>query len=202
MAEKNSKIDAYVAKSADYAKPILTHIRKLVHKTCPEVEESVKWGMPFFEYKRDNLCWMAAFKQHAAFGFWKAALMKDAVLMENSKAETAMGHLGKITSIRDLPSDKKLAAYIKEAMLLNEQGIKVPRAKPKTSTSLKIPGYFLKAIMKNKKAWAVFQKFPPSHVKEYVQWITEAKREETRTSRIEKAVAMMEEGKDRNWKYK
>ena len=158
--------------------------------------------MPFFEYKGDNLCHMAAFKQHAVFSFWKAPLMKDPVLMENAKAETAMGHLGRITSLRDLPADKKLTAYIKEAMNLNEQGIKIPKAKPKAVKPVAVPDYFLKAIKKNKKAWAVFQKFPPGHINEYVEWITEAKREETRISRIEKAVAMMEEGKDRNWKYR
>lgn len=199
---ENKKIDDYIAKKADFAKPILTHLRKIIHTTCPGVEETIKWGMPFFEYKGDNLCWMAAFKQHAAFGFWKAALMKDAVLMENAKAETAMGHLGKINSLKEMPADKKIISWIKEAMKLNEDGIKLQKPKPAASKPIDVPDYFLKAIKKNKKAWATFQKFPPSHVKEYVTWITEAKREETRNSRMEKAIAMMEEGKDRNWKYR
>lgn len=199
---ENKKIDDYIAKKADFAKPILTHLRKIIHTTCPAVEETIKWGMPFFEYKGDNLCWMAAFKQHAAFGFWKAALMKDAVLMENAKAETAMGHLGKISSLKEMPADKKIISWIKEAMKLNEDGIKLQKPKPVASKPIDVPDYFLKVIKKNKKAWATFQKFPPSHVKEYVTWITEAKREETRNSRMEKAIAMMEEGKDRNWKYR
>jgi len=201
MGNKINPIDTYIARSADFAKPILIHLRELVHKTCPDVEEKVKWGMPFFDYKNGPLCNMAAFKQHCSFGFWKAKLMKDPVLMDNARAETAMGHLGRITSLKDLPADRKISAWIKEAMKLNEEGIKL--AKPKTaSTPAAVPDYFLNAIRKNKKAFATFQKFPPSHIKEYVVWITEAKREETREKRIEQAIEWMAEGKDRNWKYR
>ncbi len=202
MGVKNPKIDAYISKKEEFAKPILKHLRKLIHTTCPQVEEKIKWGMPFFDYKEEMMCHMAAFKKHAVFSFWKAALMKDPVLLDNAKAETAMGHLGRITTLKDLPTDKKITAWIKEAMQLNEDGIKIKKPPVKKNTTIDVPDYFLKAIKKNKKAWAVFQKFPPSHIKEYVGWITEAKREATRISRIEKAIAMMEEGKDRNWKYR
>ena len=114
MAKKEKAIDTYIAKSAGFAKPILTHIRDLVHKACPDVEEKMKWGMPFFDYKGEMLCHMASFKQHAVMGFWKASLMKDTVLVENAKSETAMGHLGKLNSLKDLPSDKKITAWIKK----------------------------------------------------------------------------------------
>ena len=132
MFEKSKAIDAYIAKSADFAKPVLNHIRELVHKTCPEAEEKMKWSFPHFDYKGEMMCSMAAFKQHAALSFWKAALMKDPVLTDNAKSETAMGHLGRISSLKDLPSDKKLAAWIKEAMLLNDKGIKLSVKKDKT----------------------------------------------------------------------
>ena len=114
MAKKEKAIDTYIAKSAGFAKPILNHIRELVHKACPDVEEKIKWGMPFFDYKGEMLCHMASFKQHAVMGFWKAPLMKDSILVENAKSETAMGHLGKISSLKDLPSDKKITAWIKK----------------------------------------------------------------------------------------
>jgi len=204
MAAKDKKIDAYIAKSADFAKPILNHIRKLVHKTCPEVEEKMKWSFPHFDYKGEMMCSMAAFKEHMAFGFWKAALMKDPVLAETARSEVAMGHLGRITSLKDLPSDKKIAAWIKEAMKLNEQGIKLPpRAKPTETEKkkLEIPDYFLKAVKKNKAAWKTFENFPYSHRKEYVMWVTEAKTEETRNRRLETAVEWMAEGKHQGWKY-
>lgn len=201
MGNKIKQIDSIIDKSADFAKPILNHLREVVHKACPDVEEKIKWGMPFFDYKNAPLCNMAAFKQHCAFGFWKAKLMKDGQLMDNAKAETSMGHLGRITSLKDLPPDKKLTAWIKEAMKLNEEGKTVAKPKP-ASKPVEIPDYFLGAIKKNKKAWETFQKFPPSHVKEYVQWITEAKREETRDSRMKQAIEWMSEGKDRNWKYR
>ena len=126
MVTKEKAIDAYIAKSADFAKPILLHIRDLVHKACPDVDEKMKWSFPHFDYKGEMMCSMAAFKQHAAFGFWKAALMKDPILVETARSETAMGHLGKITSLKDLPSDKKITAWIKEAMALNDKGIKLP----------------------------------------------------------------------------
>ena len=204
MALKEKKIDAYIAKSADFAKPILNHIRELVHKTCPDVEEKVKWGMPFFDYKGEMLCHMASFKQHAVMGFWKASLMKDSILFENAKSETAMGHLGKITSLKDIPSDKKITAWIKEAMVLNDKGIKLPaKIKPteKEKKELTVPDYFTKALAKNKKAKQAFENFAYSHKKEYLAWVTEAKTEETRNKRIATALEWMAEGKSRLWKY-
>ena len=201
MAKKIKEMDAYISKSADFAKPVLKHFRELVHKTCPEVEEKMKWSFPHFDYKGEMMCSMAAFKQHAVMSFWKGILMKDPALMANAKTETAMGHLGRLTSMKDLPSDKKLTAYIKEAMALNDKGIKIP-AKPATEKKeLVVPDYFTKALKKNKKAWEAFSNFSYSHKKEYVEWITEAKTDATREKRMASAVEMLEEGKSRNWKY-
>jgi uncharacterized protein YdeI (YjbR/CyaY-like superfamily) len=202
MAKKEKVIDNYIAKSAGFAKPVLNHIRELVHKACPDVEEKMKWSFPHFDYKGEMMCSMAAFKQHAVFGFWKAALMKDPVLVENARSEVAMGHLGRITSLKDLPADKKITAWIKEAMQLTDEGIKLP-SKPKTTEKkeLIVPGYFEKALHKNKKAKQTFDNFAWSHKKEYLEWITEAKTEETRNKRIASAIEMMAEGKRRNWKY-
>ena len=202
MAKKEKVIDNYIAKSAGFAKPILNHIRQLVHETCPDVEEKMKWSFPHFDYKGEMMCSMAAFKQHAVMGFWKAALMKDAVLMENAKSETAMGHLGKITTLKDMPSDKKITAWIKEAMQLTDKGIKLPaKAKAADKKELVVPDYFEKALTKNKKAKLVFENFAWSHKKEYLEWITGAKTEETRNKRMATALAWLAEGKSRNWKY-
>lgn len=125
MGTKDLRVDKYIANAADFAKPMLNHLRELVHKACPETEEIIKWGFPHFDYK-GMMCSMAAFKQHCAFTFWKAALMKDKKLIENAKSESAMGHLGRITSLNDLPSDKILMAYIKEAKKLNDDDVKLP----------------------------------------------------------------------------
>jgi len=202
MAKKEKQIDAYIAKSADFAKPILNHIRELVHKTCPDVEEKMKWSFPHFDYKGEMMCSMAAFKQHAVFGFWKAALMKDPVLVENARSEVSMGHLGRLTSLKDLPSDKKMTAWIKEAMQLTDKGIKLPsKAKSTEKKELVIPDYFIKALSKNKKAKQVFENFAWSHKKEYLEWITEAKTEETRNKRMATALEWIAEGKGKNWKY-
>ncbi len=204
MIKNDKAMDAYIAKSADFAKPILLHIRQLVKKACPDVEEKMKWSFPHFDYKGEMMCSMAAFKQHAAFGFWKAALMKDPILVETARSETAMGHLGKITSLKDLPSDKKITAWIKEAMALNDKGIKLPaKEKPteKEKKELAVPDYFLKALTKNKKAKQVFENFAYSHKKEYLMWITEAKTEDTRNKRMATALEWMAVGKGRNWKY-
>ena len=148
------------------------------------------------------MCSMAAFKQHAVFGFWKASLMKDPVLLETARSEVAMGHLGRITSLKDLPADKKLIAWIKEAMELNDKGIKLV-AKP-ISTEKKdliVPDYFSRILLKVKKAKQVFDAFPYSHKKEYIEWIIEAKSEETRNKRMSSAIEMMAQGKSKNWKY-
>jgi uncharacterized protein YdeI (YjbR/CyaY-like superfamily) len=202
MANKEKKIDAYIAKSADFAKPILTHIRELVHKTCPDVEEKMKWSMPFFDYKGEMLCHMAAFKQHAVMSFWKASLMKDPILMANAQSEASMGHLGRLTSMKDMPPDKKIVAWIKEAMSLNDKGIKVAKPKPAEKKELVVPGYFTKALNKNKKALQTFEAFAYSNKRDYVEWITEAKTEETRNKRLAQAIEWMAEGKSRHWKYK
>ena len=196
----NLAIDAYIAKAQPFAQPILLHLRKLVHKACPNVEEKVKWGMPFFDYK-GPMANMAAFKQHCSFGFWKASLMSDPALLETAKSEVAMGHLGRITSLEDLPKDQQIIAYIKEAMQLNEDGKKVVKAKPVAPKELVIPDYITNAIKENEQAFVTFQAFPPSHKKEYVLWIDEAKTEVTKLKRLAKAIATMTEGKPHNWQY-
>jgi uncharacterized protein YdeI (YjbR/CyaY-like superfamily) len=201
MAAKIKQIDQYIAKSADFAKPIMTHMRDLIHKACPDVEEKIKWGMPSFEYK-GPMCGFAAFKQHASFGFWKAAIMKDKDILLNDETRGSMGHLGKITSLKDLPNDKTLTRWIKEAMKLNEDGIKVPKSKPKhPKKELTAPGYMIKEINRDKAAKQMWANFSPSHKREYIEWITEAKSEETREKRMVKMMEWLNEGKSRNWKY-
>lgn len=201
MVKKDLRIDSYILKSADFAKPILTHLRKLVHLTCPDVEETIKWSFASFDYK-GPLCSMASFKNHCAFGFWKASLMKDKTLIANAESESAMGHYGKITSLKDLPSDKKIIAHIKEAMILNEKGIKLPpRKTPANKKEIVVPDYFLKQLKLNKTALTTFNAFSPSHKREYLEWIVEAKTDETKNRRIKTAIEWMSEGKSRNWKY-
>lgn len=199
MGKRDKRVDNYILKSADFAVPILNHIRELVHAACPDVEETMKWSFPHFDYK-GIMCSMASFKQHCAFGFWKASLMKDKSLMVNAKSETSMGHLGRITSLEDLPSDKKMTAYIKEAMKLNEAGAKVEKVKL-VKKEIPVPDYFSKALSKNKKAKKVFDDFSPSHRREYLEWITEAKTEATREKRMATTLEWLAEGKARNWKY-
>ena len=199
MGKKDKRVDAYIEKAQTFAKPILIHLRELVHKACPEVEETIKWSFPNFDYK-GPFCSMAAFKEHCAFGFWKAALMKDADKMKDNQ-QNAMGHAGKIKSLADLPRDKVIIGWIKEAVKINDEGVKLPPRKKTDLKELVIPEYFTKAISKNKKALNAFEKFSPSHKKEYVQWVTEAKAEETRNRRMDTAIEWIAEGKGRNWKY-
>ena len=201
MAKKDPRVDACIAKSAPFAQPILKHIRKLVHAGCPEAEETIKWQFPTFMYK-GMLCGMAAFKNHCTFGFWKHELIfgKDKVAANGE--ERGMGQFGRITSLSDLPRDEVLLGYIKEAVRLNDAGIKTPsRARPKKKAPLIVPNYFMKELKKNKQALAVFEAFSYSHKKEYTEWITEAKAEDTRKRRLETAIQWMTEGKARNWKY-
>jgi uncharacterized protein YdeI (YjbR/CyaY-like superfamily) len=191
MPKKDPRVDAYIAKSADFARPILIHIRRLVHAACPDVQETIKWRMPFFAHK-GNLITTPAFKRHCALIFWKGRLF----LNEDQKTK-----LRRLTSISELPGNKTLTGYIKKAIELNEAGIKIPRPKPKATKPVVVPDYFLTVLKQNKKALAAFEDFSPSHKREYVEWITEAKREETRAKRIQAAVKLMTQGKSRNWKY-
>jgi uncharacterized protein YdeI (YjbR/CyaY-like superfamily) len=200
VIQKDKRIDAYILKSADFAKPVLNHLRSLVHSACPKVEETIKWGFPHFDYK-GMMCSMAAFKQHCAFGFWKTALMKDAKEMI-SQNEYAMGHMGKIRSLKDLPPDKKITTWIKEAMKLNDDDVKLPeRKKRDANKEIEIPGVLQKALDKNKTAATTFTSFSPSHKREYIEWITEAKTEETKNKRTATTIEWLKEGKSRNWKY-
>jgi uncharacterized protein YdeI (YjbR/CyaY-like superfamily) len=194
MPSKDPRVDAYIANSPDYAKPILIELRRLAHAGCPGVEETLKWRMPHFLHQ-GILFGMAAFKQHCAVHFWKGKL----VLGEKSRAGV-FGNLGRVTALSDLPGRKELLGYIKKAVELNESGVKKPSiAQPKKK--LIVPPYFLAALRKNKKAQAAFENFSYSHKKEYVNWITEAKREETREKRMNTAILWLAQGKPQNWKY-
>jgi len=198
MAQKDPRVDAYIAKSADFAKPILSHIRELVHATCPDVEETMKWSFPHFLYK-GMMCSMAAFKEHASFGFWKSSLILPGSV---EPSEKGMGSFGKLTSISDLPAKKVLIGYIKKAMALNDEGVKSPtRSKPKTVKELVVPEDLMEALNQNSTAKAAFEKFSPSHKREYIEWITEAKTQPTRIKRLQTTIEWLVEGKSRNWKY-
>jgi len=197
MPKKDPRIDAYIAKSADFSKPILTRIRKLVHAACPGVTETIKWNSPFFEHKGILLA-TPAFKHHCALIFWKGRLLfKELPARDNPRKK-----FRRITSLADLPEDKILTSYIKKAIELNDAGIKNPVIrKLKSKRKLVVPAYFLAALTKNKNALATFENSTPSHKWEYVEWIAEAKREETRVQRLQTAIRWLAEGKSRNWKY-
>jgi len=197
MPEVDPRIDAYIERAAPFARPILARVRELVHEGCPQVEETIKWGMPTFVYAGGILCGMAAFKQHASFGFWKHALV-----IGEGEPRDGMGSYGKMVSLKDLPPKKTLIAHIRKAMKLNEDGVKAPatrRSAPKPPPET--PADLVAALNKNKAAKSVYDAFPPSCKREYVEWIVEAKREETRAKRLAQAVEWMAEGKRRNWKY-
>lgn len=193
MGKKDARIDAYIARSADFAKPIMVHLRKLIHTACPSVEETVKWRMPFFEHN-GILCMMAAFKSHCAIRFWHPEMRKL------FKRGDSMSHVGRITKMSDLPSDAKMLEYLREAKKLNESGKKATAVR-RLAKKLRVPSYITDALKRDKKALAAFNALSPSHQNEYIQWITEAKREETRTKRISTMLQWLKSGKSRNWKY-
>ena len=192
MPKTDARIDAYIEKAADFARPILKEIRARVHEACPACEETMKWSSPSFEYK-GMLCGMGAFKAHCMFGFWKAELV-----VGGSNPHARFRHL---TSVADLPPKKEMAALIHKAMALNDGGVVVTRAPREKKAAARVPTDLTNALKKNKKARIAFAAFSPSHKREYVEWITEARREETRQKRVTTAVKWIAEGKARNWKY-
>jgi hypothetical protein len=191
------RVDAYIAKAPDFAKPILTRIRDAVHAGCPEVVETIKWSVPSFEYK-GPFCGMASFKKHAMFGFWKHQLMQDVLPKGEHRA---FGSFGRIESVDDMPAKAALVKIVRVARKLNDDGVKVPKSVKPAKPPVKTPPYLTSALKKNPKALAGFNAFSPSHKREYVEWITEAKGANTRDRRIAQAIEWIAQGKSRNWKY-
>ena len=196
---KSPVVDAYIAKSAEFVRPILTRVRAAMHKACPKIEETMKWSVPHFEYK-GVVAGMAAFKQHASFGFWKQTLMDDPAGLFPPPGDSSMGGK-KFRGVADLPSDAVLIRYIKAAVALNEKGAKVSRPPKKKRPPPRPPADLVAAFKKNAKARATFDAFSPSQQREYVEWLTEAKQEATRQKRLATAIEWMAEGKARHWKY-
>ncbi|BBF69291.1 YdeI/OmpD-associated family protein [Sphingomonas bisphenolicum] len=195
MSDAQSHIDAYIARQADFARPILTHIRALMRAASPDIGEAIKWGMPFFTYKGQNLANMAAFKGHAAFGFWHDKVARDGA------SDEAMGQFGKIATLADLPPDAEIATLIASAMALIDAGDK-PRSGPKPpKPPLPIPPAFQVALDADPAALAVWSAFPPGKIRDYCEWIGEAKSDATRDKRIATALEWIAQGKGRNWKY-
>jgi len=187
MPTLDPRIDAYIANSAEFTRPILEHLRAVVHAACPDVEETMKWSFPH------------SFKAHCTFGFWKGELLIEAA---DAKTRKAMGQFGRIASIRDLPPKKALDSYIKKAMKLNDEGVKAPaRTKPAVPRELVVPAYLTEALALQPSALDHFNSFSTSKKRDYVEWMEEAKTEATRLRRLEQAVEWIAEGKSRNWKY-
>lgn len=198
MTNHDPRVDAYIAKSAEFAQPILQHLRALVHKACPEVEEGIKWSMPFFSHGGSIMCMMAAFRQHCSFRFW---LYRE--VLGDTAEEDGLGHFGKLTSLRDLPSDKQLIAYIRKARALSEAGVKLSRPKAAARPAPALPDDIAAQLAQKKhaaarKAWAGFG---PGAQREYVDWIGEAKTDATRQKRLATTLEWLAEGRKRNWKY-
>ena len=198
------RIDDYIATSAPFARPILKHLRKLVHQACPAATETMKWSMPHFEHAGAILCSFAAFKAHCAFGFWHKE-MRALVAKEASAAQPAMGAFGRITSLEDLPADRTLVGYVRAAAKLNEKGEagrpRRPRGPRRVTAESAVPAALAAAFKGNAAAAKTFAAFSPSQRKEYAEWIAEAKREETREKRLAIALEWLAAGKPRNWKY-
>ena len=190
------RIDAYIDRQADFAKPILRHIRARMHAVCPDVVETVKWSLPFFDYKGSPLAIMSGFKAHASFGFWR----RDA--LATGQEGEAMGQFGRLTSVADLPGDAELDALIREAAALVDAGDGAIKRKAKPpKPELEVPPELAEALAGDAAATATFDGFPPSCRRDYSEWIGEAKRPETKARRVVEAIAMLREGKRRNWKY-
>lgn len=200
----NPQFDEYQQAASEFARPIMAHLRKLVHQQCPEVVEEIKWGIPHFDYKGEMLCIFAAYGNHCAFTFWKESLMSDARLQANPDLKAAKRFMGKLTALSDLPPDGELIAFFQEAMALNDKGVKLaPRqaAKPAKAAEIAIPDAFAQQLSRHPRASEVFHGKSPSFRKEYVAWIADAKTDQTRQKRIDESLEWIAQGKGRFWKY-
>lgn len=200
MEKYSKKVDEYIEKSQDFAKPILNYLREVVHEFCPDCEEAIKWKFPTFMYKGKILCSVVSFKQYCSMGFWLHDEIKTLREIDTKVEKTNMFSLGKITKIEDLPPKPQLKKIIQEAVELTDMGVKLKKAAP-SKVEIEVPEYFQNALNKNKKALEVFGKASPSFRKEYITWILDAKTETTKNKRMEQALEWISEGKGRNWKY-
>jgi uncharacterized protein YdeI (YjbR/CyaY-like superfamily) len=203
MPEQNPAVDAYIAKAAPFAQPILAHLRKLIHQAIPDVEEAIKWSMPFFVVRGVIVANMAAFKQHCSLGIWGKP-MAEKIRADGHDSTEGMGTFGRIGARSDLPGDKQMLAYFREAGALVVEGTRtksITRPQRVAKPEAEVPAELAAALRKSKAAKATFDTFPPSSRKEYIEWIAEAKRDETRTRRVAQAVEWLAEGKRRNWKH-
>jgi len=204
QARFNPQFDEYQEAASDFAKPIMAHLRELVHKQCPEVVEEIKWGIPHFDYKGEMLCIFAAYKNHCSFSFWKESLMSDERLKANPELKAAKRFMGKLTSLSDLPSDGELIAFVEEAMALNDKGVKLALrqdSKAAKAAEIVIPDAFAEQLSRHAQANEVFQGKSASFRKEYVVWIADAKTDQTRQKRIDESLVWIAQGKGRFWKY-
>ncbi len=199
---KDIRVDVYIKKSALFAQPILKHLRALLFEACPNATETIKWGMPSYDYHGPMLS-IAAFKAHCMAAFWKSKLLldKNNYLGERkNNGGEAMGNFGRITSINDLPPKEVFLDFVKQHMLLNESGIKVKKKEP-VAKVLVVPPELKQALAKNERAKIEFDAFSVSQKREYADWIADAKSDVTRNKRLADAVEWISEGKIRNWKY-
>jgi uncharacterized protein YdeI (YjbR/CyaY-like superfamily) len=197
MGTRDPRVDAYIAGKAEFARPVMTHFRKLVHEADPAVTETLKWGHPAFMHD-GIVCGMAAFKEHCAFHFWKGSMIVDRT---GTTAEKAMGQFGRVTRIADLPAKSVLKRYVREAVRLNEEGIKPERSRRPARKPLPVPDDLAGALRRHRAARETFERLSPSQKRDYIEWITEAKREATRATRLATTLEWLAQGKHRNWKY-
>jgi uncharacterized protein YdeI (YjbR/CyaY-like superfamily) len=195
-------VDAYIAKAAPFAQPILEHLRDAVHEAAPGVEETIKWSRPFFLYRGIILGNISAFKQHCSFGLWGSEIAQ-ALRADGVASSEGMGTFGKITTLSDLPTRKKLVSYIRDAAKSIDDGARTKSiARPKVAkAAFVVADALAAALKKDKAASAKFEAMAPSCQREYSEWIADAKRDETRDKRLATALEWIAEGKHRHWKY-
>lgn len=199
MATKDPRVDSYIAEAPEFARPILKHLRKLILQGCPEAVETIKWGSPFFDY-HGLLCGLAAFKAHCSVFFWRDIDVSQ-WLPKTNTAGAGMGQFGKLTSLADLPKDSIVLACVRAAVEQRDSPASKPKRARQPAKELPVPPDLKKALSTNAKAAATFKNFSPSHRRDYIDWITDAKRPETRERRLQTTLEWLAEGKQRNWKF-
>ncbi|MEM9410128.1 MAG: YdeI/OmpD-associated family protein [Planctomycetota bacterium] len=200
MPKLDPRVDQYIENSPEYAQPILSKIRKAFHKGCPEVEEAIKWGCPHFLH-HGMLGGMASFKKHVSFGFWRSKELEDPEeLFETGTGKKASMCNAHVHNLKELPTQKVLVDYVRRATILNQTSPSPKKASTK-KISTEIPTDLADALKKNTKAKKTFESFAPSHKRDYIEWINEAKRKATREKRLATTIEWLSEGRRRNWKY-
>jgi hypothetical protein len=194
------QINQYMAELPEWQRRMLVRLRQLIHEAAPEVEEAWRWDKPHFD-NAGIMVGLCAFKEHVAVWFHKGALLKDTKKLFEATARTEeKGMRAYKLHEGDKINEAAFLDLVKQAVAVNDKGTKLREAKP-TKKALVVPEDLEQVLRKDPTAWANWEAFPVGHRRAYVEWVTDARQEETRKRRIAQSLEKIREGEQQEERH-